>query len=340
MCAVVVDVADLVAAPPGGGSPGELQLPYLAALRHNDCHYIYQALLALPQHFSPRLQRLVHRGVSFAAPAARVRKAGDDCLEAMLLKQEEELGGLADGLEGFASLDGPGAIRGCPACTCDYLWRPRSGKPQPVVNKCRKVVMQLLHAFRRLGSVLRGVLPPAVYVDVAARLVQGVCTRLIGEIMAMHDISVDESEQIPRILEDLVSGALDALLPPLTADTSSGKPPRGRDAQAQPGKLGAQRVQRAEQQPQHAQQQQAQALAEAMRRSLEEKTPSVMKLRELLELLDIRLLEIRRRWADGRLQALGFSAGEVAHVVAALFDHSDLRRDFLTQLEAEGGHGI
>ena len=72
---------------------------------------LLQALLALPQLFSPRLQRLVHRGVSFAAPAARVRKAGDDCLEAMLTRQEEELGGLADGLEGFASLDGVGAIR-------------------------------------------------------------------------------------------------------------------------------------------------------------------------------------------------------------------------------------
>lgn len=40
--------------------------------------------------------------------------------------------------------------------------------------------MQLLHSFRRLGSVLRGVLPPAVYADVAARLVQAVCGRLIG----------------------------------------------------------------------------------------------------------------------------------------------------------------
>ncbi len=57
--------------------------------------------------------------------------------------------------------------------------------PRPC-RRCRKVVMQLLHAFRRLGSVLRGVLPPAVYVDVAARLVQGVCTRLIGTASVLH----------------------------------------------------------------------------------------------------------------------------------------------------------
>lgn len=58
-------------------------------------------------------------------------------------------------------------------------------------------------------------------------------------------------------------------------------------------------------------------------------------MQELLELLDIRLVEIRRRWGEGRLPALGFSSREVAHVVRALFDHSDLRRDFLHQLERE-----
>ena len=38
-------------------------------------------------------------------------------------------------------------------------------------------------------------------------------------------------------------------------------------------------------------------------------------LQELLQLLDIRMAEIRTRWVDGRLEALGFSAAEVAHVV-------------------------
>lgn len=41
-------------------------------------------------------------------------QAGDDCLEAMLLRQEEELMSLVDGFEGFGSLDGPGTIR----CVC------------------------------------------------------------------------------------------------------------------------------------------------------------------------------------------------------------------------------
>ncbi len=68
-------------------------------------------------------------------------------------------------------------------------------------------------------------------------------------------------------------------------------------------------------------------------------TTHASSVQELLELLDIRLMEIRRRWAEGRLPALGFSAAEVAHVVRALFDHSDLRRDFLEQLEEEAQQG-
>lgn len=83
----------------------------LSHLIQPPCPSPLQALLALPHQFSPRLQRLVHRGVSFSAPAARVRKAGDDCLEGMLQRQEVELQSLVDGLEGFQSLDGPGAIR-------------------------------------------------------------------------------------------------------------------------------------------------------------------------------------------------------------------------------------
>ena len=41
--------------------------------------------------------------------------------------------------------------------------------------------MQLLASFRRLGSVLRGVLAPGPFVAVAAALMQAVCGRIVGE---------------------------------------------------------------------------------------------------------------------------------------------------------------
>ena len=63
-------------------------------------------------------------------------------------------------------------------------------------------------------------------------------------------------------------------------------------------------------------------------------SPPPPRPQELLQLLDIQLREIWRRWHEGRLRALGFSAREVAHLVAALFEDTDPRRDFLAVLRA------
>ncbi|KAL4425306.1 hypothetical protein ABPG75_009322 [Micractinium tetrahymenae] len=335
MCGAVVDVAAMVAAlpPPGaaaaaagggsgsaGGLPphpaaaaaaagGVLQqqqqqallLPYPAALRHNDCHYMYQALCNLPYQFSPRLQQLVHRNVNFINPAQRVRRAGRDGLEAMVQRQREELLGLAADLRHFAGLDADG----------------QAG------IRYRKTVQQLLHAFRRLGSVLRPVLAPGVFVDVAAQLVQSVCQQIMDDIMSLPDISVDESEQIPQILEPLTSGLHDAVLPP----------PAALAQRAQHGGGGAAAA--AEEEAAWAAAAVGGVRLDDLTTALHERTPAVMKLRELCELLDIRLVEIRQRWQDGRLQAIGFSAEEVGHLVCALFEETDLRRDFLVLLESE-----
>ncbi|KAL4418799.1 hypothetical protein ABPG77_010208 [Micractinium sp. CCAP 211/92] len=332
MCGAVVDVAATMVAlpPPGAAGAGNgsssaggslpphpaaaeaaggaaqqqqqaLVLPYPAALRHNDCHYVYQALCSLPYQFSPRLQQLVHRNVNFVNPALRVRQAGQDCLQAMVQQQERELLCLAADLRQFAGLDADG----------------QAG------IRYRKTVQQLLHTFRRLGALLRPVLAPDVFVDTAAQLVQAVCRQIMDDIMSLPDISVDESEQIPQILEPLSSGLHDAVLPPLSAAAQRAQ--HGGDAAAAAAAEEA-----------------AWAAASVgglrlddLSTALHERTPAVMKLRELCELLDIRLVEIRQRWQDGRLQAIGFSAEEVAHLVCALFEDTDLRRDFLALLESE-----
>ena len=56
---------------------------------------------------------------------------------------------------------------------------------------------------------------------------------------------------------------------------------------------------------------------------------SVVCLQELLELMDVRLVEIDDRWKSGKLQACGFSSQEVIHVVRALFEDTDMRRQVL-----------
>ena len=106
----------------------------------------------------------------------------------------------------------------------------------------RKVVQQTLHALRRAGSQLRDVLPPAAYVAFAGALLDTAASRVVseqpssavdapvpdvemlqicclwgddaqrnwlsaGDLLAIQDISVEESEDLPRILEPLVQEA-------------------------------------------------------------------------------------------------------------------------------------
>lgn len=56
--------------------------------------------------------------------------------------------------------------------------------------------------------------------------------------------------------------------------------------------------------------------------------------------MDIRMADIRRRWQEGRLPALGFTAAQVAHLVMALFEDTNVRQGLLALLaaaEQEGG---
>lgn len=159
MCGAVVDMAALlVALPPLAGADAAVELPYPSALRYGDCLHVYRTLCALPHSYAPRLQSLVHVNVNFIAPANRVRTAGDAALDAMVEREKTQLVHVA------------GEVSAC-----------FSGMDDVAAARCRKGVMQLVHGFRRLGAVLRGVLPPAKFVEVAAALAEAACGRICGE---------------------------------------------------------------------------------------------------------------------------------------------------------------
>ena len=120
------------------------------------------------------------------------------------------------------------------------------------------------------------------------------------DLLSLRDISVEESEQIPKILGDLVAGARDAVLGPGTTTTSTssrgGGQPAGGDGASDGGAAAA-------------------AAAAAVAGALVGATPGVGRLAEVLDLMDIRMAEIRVRWVEGRLSAAGLEAEEVAHLV-------------------------
>ena len=202
MCGAVVDLSSLFLALGQLVSEQERVLPYIAALRYNDCMHVYRTLCTLPHAHSPRLQSLVHPSVNFIAPALRVRATGEEAAAAMVARQQQELLEIAVDLQRWRGLDGPGVIR------------------------CKKASRQLLAAFHRLGDILRDVLPNKKFVEVASVLANAVCRGIAHEILSMGDISAEESEEIPKILVDLTqreSGLLAhaAGYTPTTSDTPS-----------------------------------------------------------------------------------------------------------------------
>ncbi|KAL6779063.1 hypothetical protein ACKKBF_B18925 [Auxenochlorella protothecoides x Auxenochlorella symbiontica] len=272
VAAGVVEVAALIAEFRPLEGADQLLLPWPAALRHNDCQAAYQLLAGLPHDLAPRLQALVHRAVNFANPGARVRRAGSDALAAMLAAQRAELGALAAdaGVGVGGGLDGAGGLA------------------------ARRGAAQLLAGFRRLGVTLREALDLSVRLEVVAVLVNAVCDQLLEAILGARDISVDESERLPRLFREFTDGVLDAGL-------GLGRKAR-EDADV------------------------------SAREALQHATPSLAKLKEVLELVEIRLTEIAARWEDGRLSALGLAPQEVAHLVRALFEDTPARRALLTAL--------
>uniref|UniRef100_A0A1D1ZQQ3 ZW10 C-terminal helical domain-containing protein n=1 Tax=Auxenochlorella protothecoides TaxID=3075 RepID=A0A1D1ZQQ3_AUXPR len=158
----------------------------------------------------------------------------------------------------------------------------------------RRGAAQLLAGFRRLGVTLREALDLSVRLEVVAALVNAVCDQLLEAILGARDISVDESERLPRLFREFTDGVLDAGL-------GLGRKAR-EDADV------------------------------SAREALQHATPSLAKLKEVLELVEIRLTEIAARWEDGRLSALGLAPQEVAHLVRALFEDTPARRALLTAL--------
>jgi centromere/kinetochore protein ZW10 len=52
----------------------------------------------------------------------------------------------------------------------------------------------------------------------------------------------------------------------------------------------------------------------------------------VLEVLDAKLVSIQNRWRSGGLQRCGLASREVAHLVHALFEDTDLKREVLRDL--------
>ncbi|KAK9905917.1 hypothetical protein WJX75_008898 [Coccomyxa subellipsoidea] len=276
LAAAVQDVAELAGALPPSVRARELQVPQPAALFHNDCQHVAMQLLSLPYLFAPALAQLAPSAPShFIDAALRLRTAGAAVLDAQVERQAREVAGVLEAAEGFSRLHM--AQRGITA---------------------RKVVQQALHGLRRLGDVLGGVLAPREFVRVAATVVQALADRAVGELLVLRDISVEASEDLPRILGALAEDAAAAAL----------------------GRSGAL--------------EQAPLDRDMLVTAIEAGAPALAKLREVLFVMGARLVEIDEKWKHGGLQRAGLTSNDVVHLIEALFEDTDLRRTVLQHVRS------
>lgn len=82
MCQAVRDLASLYCTLPPAVRSKELAVPQLAMLYYNDCQYLSDELLLLPQLYTNSASKLLGgRGVEFVNEACRLRSAGKQVLE-------------------------------------------------------------------------------------------------------------------------------------------------------------------------------------------------------------------------------------------------------------------
>lgn len=180
MCRTVVDMASLLVAMPSRTPEQEKKVAYFGAVRYNDCMHVYRTLCTLPQAHAPRLQLLVHRNVNFAAPAERVKKAGESALLGVLTEQKKELLTMShDILSWGTDID------------------------DAEIQRRDKIVQQIVHSCVRVGTVLYDVLPLHAFVDSMASLLNGIAKHLADDIIAQRDIAEDESRVVPRVLQKI-----------------------------------------------------------------------------------------------------------------------------------------
>jgi len=259
----------------GGAVP-----PYVLVIKYNDMSHIHAALCATST------LSLQHNGdddddtssdSSFISQAMRVEQEAEQVMDYLLHSTTSELFTIIEDFEHFRNLTNGESVK---------------------VRKCQKAGIQLVHALRRLGSVLDSssnsssgvIMEKAVLNRIVVHVLHTISERLCFEILALSDISVEDSELIPCILNDFNSEAVSAMLP---ASLELRK-----DIVVENSSM----------------------------------TTTLQKLKVLCEIMGGRLVEIRGWWESGRLSGVGLTGQEVIRMIKALFEDTEHRREVIKMI--------
>jgi len=258
-----------------------------AVVFRNDCHHLANRFNASVCARRADLERRIGRAPALFWPVEPLRALGDDVCTAANRRASEELRESLDVAGGFV----------------------RSGETR-VKDTILKSIARARRVINRVGTTSMFLLPRSVGVRDTAALASEYARRVTSEILALDDISVEESEALSEIL----TTAFDARgLIGAPSDVSTDT-----DATTTPSDLSNDP---------------SLALVDAV-------GVDWRRAAALSSMLVVPLLDLAADWRSGALSNLGFTAIDVRAFITALFAESELRDRALADVADERARAV
>lgn len=245
----------------------------VTALCHNDCFHIAHQLLLLKFQYSGALPSNVQEVFTFVDLVPLFRRLGCDILEGHLHLIKLNLMEALNHANGFQFTD--------------------QKKHFDTANDALHQMMIVLTAVLKIWQPL---LAASVCELAMGKLLEAVVGRLVNEVLAFEDISVEECGKLRKLMM-LALESLSPLLGSASGDGDGADVTQSRDA-------------------------------------AEKLVPSWRKLARLTDLLDMSLRPITQSWESGDLTSCGFSSEEVQKLIKAIFSETPLRTECLAQISS------
>ncbi|GMH12024.1 hypothetical protein Nepgr_013865 [Nepenthes gracilis] len=156
---------------------------------------------------------------------------------------------------------------------------------------------QVVFILEKVRLIWEPLLMPSVYKRSMCTVLESVFSRISQDILLLDDIAAEETLQLQRLIQLLLEN-LSSLLESLNAIKVR------------------------------------QTSDENGTRPLDERIPSLRKVRKLADFLDMPLKSITQSWESGELFSCGFVLSEVVDFIKAVFTDSPLRKDCLWRIQS------
>lgn len=168
-------------------------------------------------------------------------------------------------------------------------------------------VDQVVLLMEKVRMLWQPLLQPTIYKKILLSVLQDLFSRIGSEILMLDDMAVEETFQLQKLVKTAFQNMSSLLKSVVDEDIGVQKSVEGVVKQEE--------------------------ISEIPWDQLEKLIPSLRKLRQITDLLDMPLRSITLAWENGELIASGFTSLEVKRLIRAVFSDSHLRRECLRRIE-------